>query len=170
MAELSSVEKVKDAWYRMVGTEVDDPALTELGESADDVAYLYLTSGSREAQRWMLRMGYDGWRKRSSAMTTWTGSDATTGGRYNSLPSDFLRAWGNSRVSALVKANGDRWGQQIDPESEYRFGNNYYFRDENLWITRQAKPPTTLYLEYHYLHPSWSSSVTIDFPLEAPSP
>lgn len=169
MGQLDSVEKVKDAWYRLIGTEVEDPALVDLGETEDDVAYLWLTEGAHEAQEWMIRKGYDGWRKRGSAITSWTGADSTDGGRFNSLPADFLRAWGNRRESAFVEANGRPWGQEIDPEQQALMGNHYYFRGDNFWITRGATPPTTLYLQYHYLHPNWSDSVTIDFPLRSRS-
>ena len=166
MGTLSTVAKCKSAFFRLLGTESDDPSLVLEGESADDVLYLYLTRGTWTAQRWMLKMGYQGWRQRSAALT-WTGTDATTGGTYSALPSDFLRAYGSARLSALVKADGTRWGDEISAEEEDQKGDGYYFRGDNLWLTRGATPPATLYLEYHYQHPAWSSSVTIDFPVEA---
>lgn len=165
---LDTVAKIRYAFYRLVGTTGDDAALTDQGEATDDVAYLYLTRGVWAAQRWMLKMGYNGWYKRSSALS-WTGTDATTGGRYWSLPSDFLRAFGDYRVSCLREANGDPWGQLItSPYDEGAVeGDYYYFRGDELWLARTAAPPTTLYLEYHHQHPAFSAAVTLDFPVEA---
>lgn len=163
--ELDSVALVREAWYRLCGTDADDDYLTAQGEGANEVAYLYLTRGCRNAQRWMLDMGSKAWRKRSDALT-WSGTDATTGGRYSALPTDFLRAFGDGERSALRQANGDEWGtEQLD--GEFYKGNYYYFRDEAIWLARNANPPTTLYLEYHYQHPEWTASTTIDFPLDS---
>lgn len=164
--KLDTVAKILAAFYRLVGTDSSDTALTEHGENTDDVAYQYLTRGCRTAQRNMLKMGYKGWRQRSDALT-WSGSDATRGGRYCALPSDFLRTFGNKRRSAIVEANGERWGEQIDVEDDERYGDYYYIRDDQLWITRNASPPTTAYLEYHYQHTAWASGITIDFPTDA---
>ena len=164
--ELDSVAKVREALYRLLGTTAADPFLVEQTEAVNDVAYEFLTVGSREAQRHLVKMGFAGWRKRSSALS-WTGTDATTGGRYSALPTDFLRAWGNRNVSALVEANGDRWGQEIDPTESELEGDGYYFQGEQLWLARSANPPATVYLDFHYKHPLWSASVTIDFPMDA---
>ena len=166
--ELDSVDKHIEAFYRLVGTTSEDSALTEQGEATNEVAYLYLTRGCRKAQRWMINVGYDGWRKRSSALS-WSGTDAADGGRYTDLPDDFLRAYGNERKSALCEAGGDGWGQEIDPEQEHLRGNFYYVNGPQLWITRNASPPSTLYLKYHYTHPKWESSTTIEFPMDARS-
>lgn len=166
--DLTTVAQHLAQFYRLVGSESGDLALTEQGEATDEVGYIYLTRGSRKAQRWLLKRGYDGWRKRSSALT-FSGADATDGGRYLTRPADFLRAWGNRRFSCLVEPNGKRWGRQIDPEQEELRGNYFYFRGEQLWITRLASPPSTLYLDYHYLHPEWDGDLDdadIDFPLE----
>ena len=169
MSDLDTVNKCVDAFYRLVGTVGTDPALTELGESTDEVAYTYLTRGTRVAQRWLLKMSYHGWRKRSAAIT-WSGTDAADGGRYLTLPSDFLRAAGTQQYSCLVEADGDRWGTMIEPEDAHLKGDYFYFRGstsgDQIWLARNASPPTTVYLEYHYIHPLWTASVTIDFPLE----
>lgn len=166
--ELSTVARVLAAFYRLVGTLSDDEALTEQGEATDDVAYLYLTQGTRDAQRWMLGMGYGGWRKRSSALS-FSGTDAADGGRYTALPTDFLRAYGSRKKSALREADGDPWGTEIGPDEDTRRGDLYYIRGEQLWLARNASPPTTVYLDYHYQHPAWSASVTMDFPMDARS-
>ncbi len=170
--ELDTVDKVKRAFFRLVDTESDDPELTLLGEGANEVCEILLTRGFRSAQRWMLEKGYQGWRKRSSALS-FSGTDATTGGRYTDVPSDFLKAYGNKRRSCIVRANGERWGAQTDPDANRGSGDLFYFRGSDdagmqLWLTRTSSPPTTAYLEYHYLHPSWESlaDADIDFPLE----
>ncbi len=168
MADLSTVTNIRDAWYRLVGTVPEDAALQELSEGENDVAYIYLTSGCHDAQSYMLDQGYLGWCQRSGALT-WTGTDATTGGKYASLPTDYLRADGNRDRSALVEAGGDRWGSQIDQEDEIAKGNYFYFKGDNIWLARSASPPTTVYLKYHYQHPEWVSDVTIDFPLSSRS-
>ena len=164
--ELDTPAKVVAAWYRLVGSLSSDGALTEQGEATDDVVYTYLTRGCRNAQRWMLKMGYGGWRKRTTALT-WSGSDAADGGRYATLPSDFLRSYGNQRVSALREADGDQWGQEVKEEEDQLRGDYYYIRGEQLWLGRDASPPTSLFLDYHYKHPLWSSTTTIDFPMDA---
>jgi hypothetical protein len=167
--ELDSVQKHRAAFYRLVGTTGDDTALTELNEVTDEVCDLYLTRGCREAQRWMLDMGYDGWRKRSTALTSasLSGTDDTDGGRYWALPSDFLKLWGRERESAIRKPNGDRWGAETTPHNDNWRGEYYYVRGDELWFARRAVLPTTFYVEYHYLHPKWEGAFTIDFPMEA---
>lgn len=166
--ELDTVQRMRHVFFRLTGTTSDDPALTEMGEDTNEVVDIYLTRGARAAQRWMLRMGYGGWRQRSSAIT-WSGADDTDGGRYAALPSDFLRSFGSSRVSALVEADGDRWGTEIRPDEEQLRGDFYYIRGEQLWITRDASPPSTVYHEYHYEHPEFDGLAdgSIDFPMEA---
>ena len=169
--DLDSVANVLLAFYRLVGSESADIALTERGEGDDDVAYLYLTRGSRAAQRFMLKTGYTDWLTRSSALT-WTGSDATTGGVYSTLPTDCLRAYGDEdpRRRALINADGSGWGRQIRPdEASYNEGDFFYFDSGKLWLARLAAPPSPLYLRYHKMHAAWHSAVTIDFPLEARS-
>lgn len=89
------------------------------------------------------------------------------GGRFSYLPSDFLRAYGNERRSALVEAGGKRWGKEGRPDDDEARGDRYYIRGEELWLARGARVPTTLYLDYHYLHRAWTASISIDFPLEA---
>ncbi len=166
MAQLDSVARILEAWYRMVGSVPADYGLTELGEAQDEVGYIYLTSGCHDAQEWMLDNGYQGWRQRSGALS-WTGSDATTGGVYSDLPADFLRLDGNRDRSALVEANGDRWGAQLDSVDDTVKGNYFYLVGDELWLARTADPPTTLYAKYHYQHPEWESGITIDFPMKA---
>jgi hypothetical protein len=164
--ELTTVAQLQNAFYRLTGSAAGDGALTENGEATSEVVNTFLTLGIREAQRWLLHMGYGAWRKRSAALT-WSGTDAADGGRYSALPSDFLRAYGNDRMSALREANGDSWGVPVD--NELAQGDGYYFRGDVLWLTRSANPPTPVYLEYHYTHPLITSGVTLDFPVDARS-
>jgi hypothetical protein len=167
--DLTTVEEHLQAWYRLVASVSGDQSLEEQDEATDEVGYINLTRGCRLAQRSMIRMGFGGWRKRSSALV-FTGSDAADGGRFVALPSDFLRAYGNQRRSALVEANGDRWGQQINEEDDHLKGDLYYIRGEELWVARTAKLPTTFFLDYHFKHPVWEANLDdgdIDFPLEA---
>lgn len=170
MSEFTTVEHHVDAWYRLVGSVANDQSLIEQGEDPDDVVYLNLTRGCRRAQRYMLRLGFGGWRKRTSALT-FTGSDNLDGGvMVTALPSDFLRAYGDERRSALTRPNGDRWGFQVNERDDHLKGDTYYFRGHELWLGRTASPPTTLFLDYHYQHPIWDSQLQdgdIDFPLEA---
>ena len=81
----------------------------------------------------------------------------------------FLRAFGStkSHQSAIVEADGNRWGSQIEADQSYMTGDLYYVRDDELWLAREASPPTTAYLEYHYAHAPWSASSVIDFPMMA---
>lgn len=169
---LDSVDKVLAAWYRLAGTTSDDEALVEQGEAVDDVAYQSLTRGCRIAQRWMLDVGYGGWRKRSAALT-FSGTDAANGGKYVSLPDDCLRIWGrydDNNMSPLRQANGDPWGRLVAGQDDVLKGDYCYVRGEQLWLTRTAQPPATLYLDYHYQHPTWDTDLDdadIDFPVDA---
>lgn len=168
--ELDTVAKLKRQFYRLTGTESGDQALTRHGETADEVAELALTRGTWSAQRWMLRNGYGGWRKRTSALS-FTGTDADDGGKSAALPADFLKLYGHQRAgrSALVEANGDRWGLEIEPDEDHFQGDYYYVRGDELWLARRASPPGTLFADYHFRHPSFEGldDGDIDFPLEA---
>jgi len=163
--ELDSVDRIREAFYRLVGSNPDDQALTDLGEAENEVCDLALTIGFRAAQLWLLDMGYGGWRKRSTALS-FSGSDDADGGRYVALPTDFLRAVGRDRESPLKEASGKRWGGLIEETQDDRRGNYFYFRGEQLWLARAAQPPTTLYLDYHYKHPVFGDAVVLDFPVD----
>lgn len=178
MSALDTVSELVDAFYRACGTTSDDDALVENGEAADAVAYLYLTRGIRAGQRWLIDNGLTGWwRKRSSAITSWTGSDAANGGRYIDLTTtapDFLRLFqrkveGQARMTGgLVQANGDAWGREIHADEEEVRGNFYYMRGTNLWVARTASVPNPVYLSYFYQHPVVSSATaSFDFPTDA---
>lgn len=169
MSTLTTIAKFRQAFYRLVGTVSADSALVENSEAADDVAYYCLTAGIRQAQLYLIDCGMaNRWRKRSSAITSWTGSDAVDGGRYTDLPTDFLRLATDDYDSALVKANNDRWGRLISADDDWAKGDYYYLKNEQLWLARTASPPTTLYLVYHFAHPPLSAATaSFDFPEDA---
>ena len=160
--ELDSVAKVRYAFLRLVDTEADDPDLELHGETATDVIYVNLTRGFRQAQRWMIGQGYDGWRKRGGAITSWSGSDATTGGTYNDVPTDFLKAYGDKSRSALVKVNGDCWGIEVEPGVEAaarKFGSRaehpYQTRFTLSTTTRTLRGPRASQLTSRWTHERW---------------
>lgn len=171
MAGLTSVSKMVDAFYRLVGSTTSDDALTEQGESTDEVAYHCLTQGIWRAQRYMIGEGMQGrWLARSSAITSWTGTDAADGGTYTTLPADFLMLSGDEKRSALVEADGTPWGKQVGEDRRYYMGDYFYLRDEQLWLAKKARPKATLYIEYEARHAALASGTLdadIDFPLEA---
>lgn len=171
--EITTIAQVRAAFYRVVGSTSDDDGLVENGETAGDVALLCLTRGFRAAQRWMIAKGMAGrWRKRSDALT-WTGTDATLGGRYSALPSDFLRLAGQDRPGkrkrgAIVEANGDPWGWEATADEDHLEGDYYYLKNDQLWIARRASPPATVYFDYHYEHPALTATTTeFDLPSDA---
>jgi hypothetical protein len=169
--ELDTVDRIRQAFYRLVGTEEDDDLLTARDEAENEVAYIFITRGCRDAQRYMLDNRYEGWHKRSAALS-WSGTDAADGGRYSALPTDFLKAAGDDRESCLVQVNGNRWGREIQASESASKGDLYYFRGDELWLARTAVPRSPLYLEYYYTHPEWSDSLgdgNIDFPIDARS-
>lgn len=165
--------RLRAAFYRLVGVESDDEALTKQGEADDEVAHLFLTRGARMAQLYMLGQGYDGWRKRSPPLE-WQGSDIADGGRYVDLPADFLRLWGDDERSTIETPDGRPWGFEVQEEdSRRRTGNYYFLRNDQLWVTRNASLPPVLHLVYHYRHPAILPGLDddpqngIDFPLLA---
>lgn len=164
----TTVAQCLRAFYRLTGTLSDDDALVEAGDATDAVAYEFLTRGFRAMQLYALEAGYAGWRARSTAITTWSGTEAADGGRYKALSDvgmdDLLRLWGDDRRSALREADGTPWGEEISERDSDRQGDFYYLKGEQLWITRLAKPPSTLYAEHHYEHPALAEGGTLDCP------
>lgn len=169
--DFTTVASLRREWYRLVGARPTDPSLKLAGEAEGEVANRFLTRGARRAQRWMLTNGYAGWRKRGGPLEF----EAAVDGRGSAaeLPQDFLRAWGRrrQRQSALLTAQGTRWGQEVDAEDDQYRGNFYWIEGEHIRLARLARPPHGgLYLDYHYRHPAFSHETedgAIDFPLEA---
>lgn len=166
MSYLGTVDELRTKLLRIIAMEEQHPVFTKRGENKWDVLDDLLTRGTWKAQRYLLKLGYQGWRKRSNALS-FSGSDDLDGGQSTELPTDFLRAYGTHRKSALVEPNGRRWGREIEPDNDERKGNFYYIRRPELWIARGARLPSTLYLDYHYRHPEITDGVTIDFEMEA---
>lgn len=177
MAYLDTAANCLKTFYRITGTTTSDDALVENSESADAVAYTCLTHGVESAQRFMIACGMtERWRTRSQAITSWSGADATDGGRYKATSGwiasgkEFMRFAGqkmNARQSSLCEANGERWGVEIDADNDALTGDYYYIKNDALWLCRGAAVPATVYVEYQYRHPEFTSSVTIDFPSDA---
>lgn len=161
-----------NAFYRLTGTSATDQAFIEHDTSTLESLYGHLTHGFRQAQLFLIDNGLPQfWLKRSAALT-WSGTEASDGGRWSALPSDFLRAWGDDDTrSSLVEADGSQWGQEIRPEEKHRRGGFYYFAKNPagtafaIWIAKGAVPPTSVYLQYVYEHPEiTSSTTTLDLP------
>ena len=172
-ATLDNRAEYRRALLRLLAMGTSDGSVAEHEASAGDTLNHIIQHGVWEAQNWYLNnVDPERWRKRSSAIT-WSGADATDGGRYVALASDFLRLYGTRERSALVEADGARWGYLIDPIDRYEVRGSYYWIDatsvgvERLWIARSASPPATLYYEYTYRHPTFTDDVTAaEFPLQ----
>jgi hypothetical protein len=166
---LDTVAEYRAAWYRLVGTTSADAALAENSETTNAVCDLHLTHGIREAQQFLVSHGMSWrWKKRSSAITSWSGTDAADGGRYTSLPTDFLRLDATDSRSALVEADGTPWGTYVTLEyGQRQRGNLYYLKNGQLWLSKGAAPPASVYIDYVFAHPEFTGAVTLDFPVDA---
>jgi len=164
--ELDTVAKVVAAFYRLVGTESSDDALMANAEQVNEVAYTYLTRGSRNGQRWMLKAGWMGWQK--SAALSWV-LDSALGVYGADLPADFLRAFGTRKMSALRRTGGAQWGVEVDGGIYDTTGSVYQLAGDRILLGRTAVPPGDLVLLYHYTHPKWENLADedIDFPVDA---
>ena len=170
MGEIATVPDMLKAWYRLVGTNASDDALTEQGEAADEVAYTFLTEGIRDAQDWLIMSG-GGERWHATAnLVTWLGAEASDGGRYIALPSDCLRIDGDDERTALRYPDGTDWGREMDARDRFdRRGNFYYVINDNLWIARGADPPNPVVLHYFKRHTALplGTGLSLDFPTDA---
>lgn len=170
MATYGAIAGFVSGLHRLLGTSSTDQALIEHDNATLENIYLALTHGCWAAQRYMISSGMsDRWRKRSTAVTSWSGSDATDGGRYTSLPTDFLRLSGNRKSrSALRTADGNPWGREVSADEDTARGNVYYTKNDQLWLGRGAAPPTTVYIDFHFRHPEFTSAIAaFDFPVDA---
>lgn len=168
--ELATYAELSRAFYRLTGVVVADDSLVEQGEAQTDICSLALTRGFRACQRWLLANGLkERWRKRHTAWTTWSGTEAADGGRYNSLPTDLLRIDGNQTDrSALVQADGTEWGQEVSPDQDGLRGSFYYLKNDQLWLARGAAPPSPVYLRYYNAHAAITSATSsFDMPMDA---
>lgn len=172
-ATLGNRAELRLALLRLLAMSTSDGTLAEHETTAGDTLNHLIQHGTWEAQSYYLNhVDPERWRKRSSAIT-WSGTEAADGGRYVALAGDFLRLYGTKERSALVEADGTRWGYLIDALDRYEYLGDYYYIDatavgvERLWIAKSATPPTSLYYEYTYRHPTFSDDTTAaEFPLQ----
>lgn len=168
-ATLDNRAELRKALLRLLAMSTADGSLSEQETTSGDTLNHLIQHGTWEAQSWYLsNVDPNRWRTRSPAVTSWSGADTTDGGRYKALESNVLRLYGSRERSALVEADGTRWGCLIDPTDRYEMSGNYYWIDnDRLWIARNAAPPSTLYYEYSYRHPTFSDDSTEpDFPVQ----
>ncbi len=149
----------------LIDADLNDDAATEYDSTAGEQLYLLLNRGAKNAQDFLIRAGYGEYWLTTSAALTWTGTDATTAGRYSDLPSNFRRAYGDRHESPLRQADGTQWGREIHPRDRLRYaGDFYYFTGNRIWVTRQAALPDPLYLDYLKKVDTLADSTDADFP------
>jgi len=167
MAVLTNLASLQRAFYRLTGTASDDDSLIEHDDSSLEAVNQFLQYGLNDAQDYLMDCGLsDRWVKQATAITSWSGTESTDGGRYKALESDFFRLAGDNITSALRQADGTRWGHLIDFRDRFRVrGDRYWLQGTNLWIARGASPPASLIYDYHFRIPTLSSG-TVDFPVE----
>lgn len=163
-------------FYRLTATSASDGQFTANQTQAGDTINRYIQYGLWDAQNWYIsNVNANRWGKTTSALTFT--QDTSTGVRYVSLPSDFMRVDGDEDFGGLKYANTLKpWGRLIDSRARSVTGDNYYLKDTlisgdtesvpRLYLTRQANPPTSgLVLEYYYFHPEIADDAdAIDFP------
>lgn len=165
------------AFYRLTATSATNPALIEHDGSATlEAVYQFLQYGLWDAQAFLMDAGLSShWITTSAALSSWSGSDSTTGGRYQALPADFMRLAGDLHTSALHYPDGTRWGTYCDYlDGRTARGDYYWLRAAgtsspdvwNLWIAPSASPQSTLVADYHHRHATLADGTTIDFPTE----
>ena len=168
MTVLSTLAGLRTAFYRLTNTASDDEGMVEFEGSANETVDYFLQHGLWAAQEYIIDFGNKyRWLKASAALAFASGSDATTGGRYEALPADFLRLAGEDDFSALRTPDGKKWGRLIPVEHRYDvFGNCYYIRDDNIWICAGASPPSDVVMDYHWRLQLIASLTFTDFPRE----
>ncbi len=163
------------AFYRLTGTSGDDGAMTQYDDTTLEGVYNLLQHGVWDAQLFLIQLGEEArWLKTETLTSSWSGADATDGGRYTALPSNFLRLAGDEEQSALHYPNGRPWGRLIEFRDRRRAGINCYWLQgdddggdpDNLWISRGSAPPSTLEIDHHFEHPTLADGTTVHFPKE----
>jgi|TARA_R110000765_G_scaffold84039_1_gene162833 hypothetical protein len=167
MAVLTNLASMQRAFYRLTDTAADDDSLIEHDDSTLEGVNQFLQYGANDAQDYMMDCGLsDRWVSQATAITSWSGTESSDGGRYKPLESDFFRLSGDDATSALRKIDGTRWGQLVDFRDRFKVrGNRYWLQGTNLWIARGANPPASLIYDYHHRIATLSSA-TVDFPSE----
>lgn len=167
MSVLTDLASLRRAFFRLTATDENDPALIEQDVSDLEAVDQFLQYGAWDAQAFLIDNGMaDRWVTTSAALS-WSGADASDGGRYTSLPSDFLRLAGDDQNSALRVPGGRRWGLLIDFENRWvARGDCYWLMNDQLWIAYAASPPTGLKMDYHHKLATLAVGTTVDFPAE----
>lgn len=151
-------------FYALTGTSSSDDALTEYDAEASERAHRMIQHGLWDAQEYVLSyVDPDRWLTRSAALSFTTAADDT---HYAALPDDFLRLAGDESESALVEADGTRWGTLLPGRLKGRASGRYYWlQNERVYLAKNASPPT-LYMDYHHRHATLDSNeVALDFPI-----
>lgn len=162
--ELNTVLRLRQAFFRLVGTEAGDTELVVQGEDTNDVVDTCLTHGVREAQRDLLSYGYRDWMLRSATLVT-----AESGGVVSApLPADVLKVDGDERQSPLIDTQGRRWGSQVDDRRRDEQGDKFWFPNHRTVVfnERASIPSGGLRLDYFGRHEPLGTDVTINFPSE----
>lgn len=154
---------LRRAMYRLLGINADDEALVENGEAQNKVANDAVQNGIWLAQKFLIGLGFREWLKDSAPLSFTARADGT---HAAPLPSDFLRLAGDERDGALYDADGRTWGGLIDARKKRQAGPRAYWIENGfVRLGRFASPPSGLYIEYHYRHPTLTDeTAVVDFP------
>ena len=169
MSVLTDRASLLREFHRLTNTDATDDDMIEHDSSTLEGAYQLLQSGLEDAQLYLMDQGLgDVWAKTTSTLS-FTGTDPD---KHVDLPADFLRLDGDQWNSALVKANGTRWGQEINLSgTNRRRGKYYYIKGYDgstgllrIYVTRDSGVPSGLTANYFYRLPALADSTTVDFP------
>ncbi|MFW6010490.1 MAG: hypothetical protein ACOC9H_01095 [Gemmatimonadota bacterium] len=166
---------LRRAFYLLTGTSAADSAIAEHDSEPGDTVNNWLQLGLWEAQYWIItHASPTRWIERwSVAKGDWEGSDQT-GGKYVELPDDFIRLRATTDWSGLFRENGDRWGSLLPDDDDWRTrrGDFYWIENDRLRLTRLARPPNPVEVEYYQRHIRLTSDNSdddggvIDFPMQ----
>jgi hypothetical protein len=148
---LESRADLRRAFYRLSGLSESDTALQEHEAQPGDTVNGWLQQGLWEAQRFLVSKGAPNRWVTRAPLGGWV-KDSTIGLRYTDLPDDFLRLAGDQEQSGLWTPNGQRWGALIQPEQKNLAGGLYFLENDRIYLTRLARPPSNLHMEYYRRH------------------
>ena len=161
---LTDRASLKRALYRLMDTDDDDDDMIEhdnTGEALEGIL-LSLQQGLESAQLFLIDKSLEEYWLTTTSALTLTGTDPD---RFFTLPTDFLRMYGERRMSALRSASGTRWGVPIDVKMRWRMvGNFYYLRNERLYVVKGASFPNGTLMDYIYRLPILADGSDVDFP------
>jgi hypothetical protein len=173
---LATLAEVKREFYHLLNTSANDAALTEHDAVSGDHLLFLANKALWNAQMWLADEGLaDRWRKTGAALSV-SGTDAADGGRYATLPTDFLRLLGDRAMSGLRDtATWHPWGTEVsERDLDDAYGDFFAVRDgvgsagahdhHVLWLARGAAPPSSLKPVYIAKHATLTSNTSeIDF-------